>query len=90
MSYADFDKPSEEIRRLIDSARADGEVILRVDGRAVARVVPMPPNLARKPRVPGRLAGQFNATPDCWDPDPEIIRLFEDGDSGSSRPAGNP
>lgn len=82
MSYADFQSLPEDLRRVIDSARTDGEVIVRVDGRVVARVVPMEEVVgAKRPRVPGDMKGKIWAAEDAFDEDPEITRLFEESDA---------
>jgi prevent-host-death family protein len=62
---------------LDDVAKGEVVVIARA-GKPVARIVPIDP--ARPRRKPGLLRGKAWAAPDAWEPDPELERLFYDGD----------
>ena len=58
---------------LVDQAARAGEVELTRDGRAIARIVPVPPPASRSPRTPGTgrgmfwMADDFDATPQRFD-----------------------
>ena len=63
---------------LLEDVQNGEEVIIAKAGKPIARIVPF--DEARKPRQPGTLRGRFWAAPDAWDPDPELERLFYEGD----------
>jgi prevent-host-death family protein len=63
---------------LLEDVQNGEEVIIAKAGKPIARIVPI--GEARKPRQPGTMRGKFWAAPDAWDPDPELERLFYEGD----------
>ncbi len=63
---------------LLDAVLRGEEVIIAKAGKPVARIVPIKP--AKQRRKPGLLRGKAWAAPDAWEPDPELERLFYEGD----------
>jgi prevent-host-death family protein len=63
---------------LLEDVLKGEEVIIAKAGTPIAKIVPI--ERLRQPRQPGTLRGQFWAAPDAWDPDPELERLFYEGD----------
>jgi prevent-host-death family protein len=66
------------LSRLVEEAAAGEEIIIAKSGKPVARLCPLPQE--KKPRVLGRLRGQFEV-PDDFDTlcEDEIRELFENG-----------
>jgi prevent-host-death family protein len=63
---------------LLEEVRKGEEVIIAKAGKPIARIVPFDrPSGKRKLGV---LRGQVWEAPDAWDPDPELERLFYEGD----------
>ena len=65
--------------RLVRQAQEGDEVIVENNGMPVARIVPYAPGAPRR-RKGGFGKGMYWEAPDCWDPDPELERLFYEGD----------
>jgi prevent-host-death family protein len=63
---------------LLDDVLKGEEVVIAKAGKPVAKIVPIEP--VRPRRKPGLLRGKAWAAPDAWDPDPELERLFYEGD----------
>ncbi len=63
---------------LLDEVQKGAEIVIAKAGKPIARLVPMA--APRRERKPGILAGKVWAAPDAWDPDPELERLFYEGD----------
>ncbi len=62
------------LSRIVDQVAAGEEVIIAKAGKPMAKLVPYQP--AKKPRTPGLFAGQGWESPDCWEPDTELIDSF--------------
>lgn len=62
---------------LINSALAGEEVIIAKAGLPAVRLTPI--EQKPKPRVGGQWRGQIWMSPDCWDPDPELEDLMNNG-----------
>jgi antitoxin (DNA-binding transcriptional repressor) of toxin-antitoxin stability system len=65
------DRNDIELSDLFASVSAGDEIIITQDGKPIARVEPITPEL--KPRVPGIDAGKFVVPPEFFDPLPEEI-----------------
>ena len=63
---------------LVEEVQKGGEIIIAKAGKPVARLVPIEPTNGRRPL--GLLRGKIWEAPDAWDPDPELERLFYEGD----------
>lgn len=63
---------------LLEAVERGEEVVIARAGKPVARLVPIEPAKAR--RKAGLLRGKAWAAPDAWAPDPELERLFYEGD----------
>jgi prevent-host-death family protein len=63
---------------LLEDVQKGEEVVIAKAGKPIARIVPVATE--RKRRQPGILRGQAWAAPDAWVPDPELERLFYEGD----------
>ncbi|MGD9508195.1 MAG: type II toxin-antitoxin system Phd/YefM family antitoxin [Geminicoccaceae bacterium] len=63
---------------LLDAVLRGEEVIIAKAGKPVARIIPIEP--VKRRRKPGLLRGKAWAAPDAWEPDPELERLFYEGD----------
>lgn len=77
------------LSRIVEKVAAGEEVIIAKAGKPMAKLVPYVP--ARKPRVGGQFAGQIWESPDCWEPDEELIKSFYEssifpGDDGQVFP----
>ena len=63
---------------LLEAVERGEEVVIARAGKPVAKLVPfLAPTQRRKL---GLLRGKMWAAPDAWDPDPELERLFYEGD----------
>lgn len=62
------------LSRLVEEAAAGEEIIIAKAGKPMVKVIPYKP--AKKRRVGGQLKGQIWESPDCWEPDEELIRSF--------------
>lgn len=68
------------LSKLLTEVAAGKEVVIARAGKPVAKLVPIEPKPKRRPL--GVLRGKVWVDP-AWDPvtsDPEIVRLFEEGD----------
>ena len=63
---------------LLDDVLSGEEVVIARSGKPIAKIVPF--QQAKPRRKPGLLRGKAWAAPDAWDPDPELERLFDEGD----------
>ncbi|MEK0081680.1 type II toxin-antitoxin system Phd/YefM family antitoxin [Benzoatithermus flavus] len=63
---------------LLEEVEKGEEIVIARAGKPVAKLVPFAE--LPKERKPGILRGQAWAAPDAWDPDPELERLFYEGD----------
>jgi prevent-host-death family protein len=63
---------------LLEEVEKGEEIVIARAGKPVAKLVPF--ESGRKERKPGILRGQAWAAPDAWDPDPQLERLFYEGD----------
>ncbi len=79
MQTVDIPPDDTTLSRLIDAATAGEDVVFARDGKAVAKLVPMPVPVARAPRQLGTLSGRLGHIPDDFDaPLPEdILDTFE-------------
>ena len=67
-----------QLSKLIAAALAGEEVVIARGDEPVVRLTPIAP--VKKPRVPGRLKGQFVLTDAFFDPLPqEELALWDDG-----------
>ena len=62
------------LSQLVEEAAAGEEIIIAKAGKPMLKVIPY--QAAKKPRTPGLLAGQVWQSPDCWEPDEELINSF--------------
>ncbi|GAB5558549.1 MAG: hypothetical protein SynsKO_01960 [Synoicihabitans sp.] len=62
------------LSRLVEEAAAGEEIIIAKAGKPMVKVIPYQP--AKKPRTPGMFVGQGWESPDCWEPDEELIQSF--------------
>lgn len=63
---------------LVEEVQKGEEVVIAKAGKPVAKLVPVEP--AKPVRKPGILRGHGWEAPDAWDPDPELEKLFYEGD----------
>jgi prevent-host-death family protein len=63
---------------LLEEVQSGLEVIIAKAGKPIAKIVRIEDE--RRERKPGILRGKVWAAPDAWDPDPELERLFYEGD----------
>ncbi len=64
--------------RLVRQAQDGDDVVVENNGTPVARIVPFADDNPRC-RARGMLKGRVWMSEDCWDPDPELERLFYEG-----------
>ncbi len=64
--------------RLVRQANDGDDIVVENNGAPVARIVPYVEALRR--RKGGLAKGKIWMSPDCWDPDPDLERLFYEGD----------
>ncbi len=67
-----------QLSKLIEKVLDGKEVIISKAGKPVAKLVPYEKKL--KPRIPGLLKGKIWVSDDFDDEDPEINKMFYDGD----------
>ena len=65
--------------RLVRQAQDGDDVIVHNNGAPVARIVAYVEQPSRR-SARGFLKGKIWIADDCWDPDPELERLFSEGD----------
>lgn len=63
---------------LLEDVQKGEEVIIAKAGKPIAKIVAFEP--AAGQRKLGVLRGKVWEAPDAWDPDPELERLFYEGD----------
>jgi prevent-host-death family protein len=63
---------------LLEEVRKGEEVVIAKAGKPIARIVPIDAPAGK--RKLGVLRGKMWAAPDAWDLDPELERLFYEGD----------
>jgi prevent-host-death family protein len=63
---------------LVEEVQKGAEIIIAKAGKPVARLVPIEPATGLRPL--GLLRGKIWEAPDAWDPDPDLERLFYEGD----------
>lgn len=63
---------------LLEDVQRGEEIVIAKAGKPVAKLVAFEP--PRERRKLGLLRGKAWAAPDAWDPDPELERLFYEGD----------
>jgi prevent-host-death family protein len=63
---------------LLEDVQRGEEVVIAKAGKPIARIVAFEPPKER--RKLGLLRGKAWEAPDAWDPDPELERLFYEGD----------
>jgi prevent-host-death family protein len=63
---------------LLEDVQRGEEVVIAKVGKPIARIIPFVE--PRPERKPGILRGRAWAADDAWDPDPELERLFYEGD----------
>ena len=67
------------LSNLVEAVGKGEEIIIARAGKPVAKLVPIEPAPSGR-RPLGLLRGQIWEAPDAWDPDPELERLFYEGD----------
>ena len=89
MKTVNLHQAKTHLSRLVEEAAAGEEIVIAKAGRPMVRLVPV--SSPDAPREMGWLAGQVWEAEDCWDPDPQLERLFygedddaDDGSGGSS------
>jgi prevent-host-death family protein len=63
---------------LLEEVQNGQEIVIAKAGKPIAKIVRI--DSEKRTRKPGILRGKFWAAPDAWDPDPELERLFYEGD----------
>lgn len=82
MKIINIQEAKTHLSRLVEEALSGEELIIAKAGKPLVRLVPF--QAEKKPFPLGLLAGQGWESPDCWDPDPELEKLFYEGDSSLS------
>ncbi|HEY8903988.1 MAG TPA: type II toxin-antitoxin system prevent-host-death family antitoxin [Chthoniobacterales bacterium] len=77
MKIINIQEAKTHLSRLVEEALAGEELVIAKAGKPLVKLVPFQ---ATKPRVLGALRGQIWESPDCWDPDPELEKLFYESD----------
>jgi len=67
-----------QFSRLIAEVTEGKEIVLAKAGKPVAKLVPYSPPPLQK-REGGFLKGQLWESPDCWEPDEDIIKMMTEG-----------
>ncbi len=78
MKIVNIQEAKTHLSRLVEEALAGEELVIAKAGKPLVKLVPFAEKEDRF-RL-GALAGQGWEAPDCWDPDPELERLFYEGD----------
>ena len=65
------------LSRLVERAAAGEEIVISKAGKPMAKLVPYVKEVV--PRVGGFLQGQIWESPDCWEPDEELISAMTTG-----------
>jgi prevent-host-death family protein len=63
---------------LLEEVQSGQEIVIAKAGKPIAKIVRI--DSEKRARKPGILRGKVWAAPDAWDPDPELERLFYEGD----------
>jgi prevent-host-death family protein len=63
---------------LLEEVEKGEEIVIARAGKPVARLVAI--EKPKRRRQLGLLQGEFWTAPDAWDPDPELEKLFYEGD----------
>lgn len=63
---------------LLEEVQRGEEVVIAKAGKPIAKIVPIEASAGK--RKLGVLRGKVWVAPDAWDPDPELERLFYEGD----------
>lgn len=63
---------------LLEEVQKGEEIVIAKAGKPVAKLVPF--EAPKRKRKLGVLRGKIWAAPDAWDPDPELEKLFYEGD----------
>lgn len=85
MIKANIHAAKTNLSKLIEQALAGEEVVIAKAGKALVRLTPVPEGAAAETRDKsawiGSYKGKIRIAPDFDAPDPEIERLFYEGDS---------
>lgn len=77
MKQINIQAAKTHLSRIVDQVANGEEIVLAKAGKPMVRMVPY--QVAKKPRVGGQLKGQFWESPDCWEPDEELIKQMTEG-----------
>ena len=64
-------KAKTHLSRLVERAAAGEEIVISKAGKPMAKLVPYA--ISAAPRTGGFLSGKIWESPDCWEPDEELI-----------------
>ena len=78
MKQVNIHEAKTHLSRLLEEVAGGAEVIIAKAGKPVAKLSAYQPAKPKR-RLGGWLEGQIWEAPGCWDPDPELEALFNDG-----------
>lgn len=90
MKIINIQEAKTHLSRFVDRAANGEEIIVAKAGKPLAKLVPFSP--AQGTRKFGALKGQIWESPDCWDRDIELEKLFygPEDDTAADRVSENP
>lgn len=80
MRIVDIEDLKFDLSGLLKGLREGEELIVAEDGKPIAKIVPIFKEAPVGRRKLGLMKGKMWVAPDAWDPDPELERLFYEGD----------
>jgi prevent-host-death family protein len=76
------------LSRLVELAASGQEIVIAKAGKPLAKLVPYV--AGRPPRKGGFFRGQIQESPDCWEPDKELIATMTGGTLEPESTTGRP
>lgn len=77
MKQINIQAAKTHLSRIVEQVANGEEVVLAKAGKPMVRMIPY--QIAKKPRVGGQLKGQIWESPECWEPDEELIKQMTEG-----------
>lgn len=78
MKQINIQAAKTHLSRIVEQVANGEEVVLAKAGKPMVKMIPY--KVTKKPRTPGLLAGQgYWESPDCWEPDEELIKQMTEG-----------
>ena len=85
MKVVNTHEAKTHLSRLLDEASAGEEIVIAKAGQPVARLVRY--EAVKKPRKLGVLKGKIVESPDCWEPDTDVLASIDSPLNGEQIPS---